>query len=129
MVSQKIMSQILPQLQRHLHHSVNSAVAEALNNEHPDDMITHNRGVGITVAGDDVITKRWLKYYEQKSQGKNPEKPTAKSDQTAATAHAESVADGTLAKKLMNPNVIAAIPDVMAKGNHFKKIPPINIKM
>jgi hypothetical protein len=127
MVSQKIMSKLLPQLQKHLHQASNAVLAEALNNEHQDDVITHNRGVGITVTGDDVVTKRWLKHYENKALGKNTERPTSTSDQEALTAHAESVADGTLAKKYMTPNVIASIPDIMAKGSHFRKIPPLTI--
>jgi len=128
MLSKKMMTQLQAQLQKHLHQAGNAALAEALNNEHKDDVIIHNRSVGITVTGDDVVTKRWLKHYENKALGKNTAKPTPASDQEALTAHAESVADGTLAKKYMNPNVIAAIPDIMAKGSHFRNIPPINLK-
>ena len=122
MVLKKIMPQLLPQLQD----SINAAVAEALNNEHPDDEITHAKGVGITVTGDAPDTKALLKYYDNKTG--DAKKPSAKQLQTIVTNHAESVADGTLAKKYMNPNVIAAIPDIMAKGSHFRNIPPINLK-
>jgi len=126
MVSKKMMTQLQSQLQKHLQQAGNAALAEALNNEHKDDVIIHNRGVGITVTGDAPDTKALLKYYDNKTG--DAKKPSAKQLQTIVTNHAESVADGTLAKKYMNPNVIAAIPDIVAKGSHFRNMPPINLK-
>ena len=125
MVSQQITSQLLPQLQE----AINTAIAELLNEEHQDDMITYAKGVGITAAGDDVVTKKWLKHYENKALGKNTTKPTPISDQKALDSHAESVADGTIGKKYMTPNVMKAFPDKLAKGSHFKNLKEITIKM